>query len=65
MCDMNITLFHKAARTRRGHGPKLPEARFEDYEQIAGLEARFGLTVKPYRVEASVAGQSAVSPIEK
>ena len=38
---MNITLLHKAARTRRGHGPKLPDARFEDYEQIAGLEARF------------------------
>src|SRR6266481_1784714 len=34
--------------TKPRRGPKLREARFEDYEQIAGLESRFGLAVKPY-----------------
>src|SRR5712664_4553395 len=34
--------------TKPRRGPKLREARFEDYEQIAALESRFGLAVKPY-----------------
>jgi hypothetical protein len=46
--EPNIALLPKALPTRRGRGPKLREAYFEDYEQIAGLETRFGLTAKPY-----------------
>jgi len=38
----------KVLRTKPRHGPKLREARFQDYDQIAGLESRFGLEVKPY-----------------
>ena len=38
----------QVSRTKPGRGPKLREARFEDYEQIAALESRFGLAVKPY-----------------
>src|SRR5205809_177190 len=34
--------------TQPRRGAKLREARFEDYEQIARLESRFGLTAKPY-----------------
>jgi hypothetical protein len=34
------------AKPRRG--PKLREARFEDYDQIAALGSRFGFAVKPY-----------------
>jgi hypothetical protein len=37
-----------ASRTKRAYAAKLREARFEDYDQIARLEARFGLEVKPY-----------------
>jgi len=35
-------------RTKPRRGPKLREACFGDYEQIATLESRFGLPVKPY-----------------
>ena len=34
--------------TKPRRRPRLREARFEDYEQIATLESRFGLEVKPY-----------------
>jgi hypothetical protein len=34
--------------TESRRGPKLRKARFEDYEQIAALESRFGFAVKPY-----------------
>jgi hypothetical protein len=47
--EPNITVLPKLPRTQPRHGPKLREARFEDYDQIAGLEARFGLAVKPYQ----------------
>ena len=38
----------QVSRTKPRGGSKLREARFEDYEQIAALESRFGLAVKPY-----------------
>ena len=38
----------QVSRTKPKRAPKLREARLEDYEQIAALESRFGLTAKPY-----------------
>jgi hypothetical protein len=38
----------RAIHVDRQRIPKLREARFADYEQIAGLESRFGLRIKPY-----------------
>lgn len=40
----------KAANVRRrgGRGPKLREASFKDYDQIAQLESRYGLKAKSY-----------------
>jgi hypothetical protein len=35
--------------TKLRRGPKLREARFEDYKQISALESRFGFEVKPYK----------------
>src|SRR6266446_6631216 len=46
--EPNMTAPPQVARTKPSRGPKLREARFEDYEQIAALESRFGLAVKPY-----------------
>ncbi len=43
-----LTAQPKVLRAKPRFGPKLREARFEDYDQIAGLESRFGLEVKPY-----------------
>ena len=44
--DANMTPPPKVPRTKPKYGPKLREARFEDYDQIAGLESRFGLSAK-------------------
>ena len=38
----------QVSTTKPKRAPKLREARLEDYEQIAALESRFGLTAKPY-----------------
>ena len=38
----------KSVMTRPARAPRLREARFEDYHQIAALESRFDLGVKPY-----------------
>jgi len=38
----------KIVQKETRHGPKLRNARLEDYDQIASLESRFGLAVKPY-----------------
>ncbi len=46
--EANVAAPPKVLRTKPRYGPKLREARFEDYDQIAGLESRFGLTAKPY-----------------
>jgi hypothetical protein len=46
--EANMSAPAKVLRTKPRHGPKLREARFQDYDQIAGLESRFGLEVKPY-----------------
>src|SRR5713226_10025167 len=46
--DANMTAPPKVPRIKPKYGPKLREARFKDYDQIAGLESRFGLAVKPY-----------------
>src|SRR5260370_19382620 len=46
--EANMSAPAKVLRTKPRYGPKLREARFEDYDQIAGLESRFGLAVKPY-----------------
>jgi len=43
-----MTVPPEVRRKKPRHGPKLREAHFEDYDQIAGLESRFGLTAKPY-----------------
>ena len=46
--EANMTVPPEVPRKKPQHGPKLREAHFEDYDQIAGLESRFGLTIKPY-----------------
>src|SRR5258708_12953821 len=46
--EANMTVPPEVSREKPQHGPKLREAHFEDYDQIAGLEFRFGLTIKPY-----------------
>jgi hypothetical protein len=43
-----LTAQPKVLRTTPRYGPNLREARFEDYDQIAELESRFGLTAKRY-----------------
>jgi len=43
-----MTVPPEVPRKKPKYGPKLREARFRDYDQIAGLESRFGLTIKPY-----------------
>src|SRR6266403_1410469 len=46
--EANMTMPTEVPRKKPQHGLKLREAHFEDYDQIAGLESRFGLTIKPY-----------------
>src|SRR6266571_1515578 len=46
--EPNMTVAPQVARTKPRRSPKLRKARFEDYKQIAALESRFGLAVKPY-----------------
>src|SRR5438093_4186132 len=43
-----MTAPRQVPTTKPKRGLKLREARFEDYEQIAALESRFRLAVKPY-----------------
>lgn len=52
--DPNMTVAPKKESTHVRLGPKLREACFKDYEQIAALESRFGLAVKPYEEWAHV-----------
>src|SRR5690348_12508588 len=46
--EAGLTATPNVAQRKPRYGPKLREARFEDHEQIAELESRFGLTAKPY-----------------
>src|SRR5258706_8395299 len=46
--EANMTVPPEVPRKKPKYGPKLREARFVDYDQIAVLEFRFGLTIKPY-----------------
>src|SRR5436189_6452939 len=46
--EARLTATSNVVQSKPRYGPKLREARFEDYEQIAELESRFGLTAKPY-----------------
>src|SRR5438067_2043430 len=45
--EARLTATPNVVQRKPRYGPKLREARFEDYEQIAELESRFGLTAKP------------------
>lgn len=46
--DPDMVVSPKTTRKETRNVPKLRNARFEDYDQIASLESRFGLAVKPY-----------------
>ena len=46
--EARLTATPNVVQRKPRYGPKLREARFEDYEQIAELESRFGLAAKPY-----------------
>jgi hypothetical protein len=45
---VNMTVPLEGPQKKPKYGPKLREARFKDYDQIAALESRFGLATKPY-----------------
>jgi len=55
--EANMTVPPEGTRKKPKYGPKLREARFEDYDQIAGLESRSGSRSALRGVGPSMAGK--------